>query len=167
MTRDEFPAKIDEAYRYRVAGDVDAIRSMFTTDGIFGLGGARVPLKGVLNDEPSAIVVLSALIESYTFRKVQRLGGLVEGNKVAVLSRAEIAPAGGKAHSVELFDLFSIGPDGRFTSFMQFVDAGFIATPASQRTTTDARLNAAERGRNKQRPASGGTTVPIAAFALQ
>lgn len=132
MTRDEFLAKIDEAYRYRVAGDIDAIRSMFAPDGIFRLGGGRVPLKGVLNDETSAIAVVSALIENYTFKKVQRLGAIVEGNKAAVLSRAEIAPTGGAAQSVELFDLISIGPDGRFTSFIQFVDAGFIANLARQ-----------------------------------
>jgi hypothetical protein len=132
MTRDEFLARIDEAYRYRVTGDIEAIRSMFAPDAIFRLGGGRVPLQGVLNDEPSALAAISALIENYTFKKVHRLGAIVEGNKAAVLSRAEIAPAGGKSHSVELFDLISIAPDGRFTSFIQFIDAGFIAMLARQ-----------------------------------
>ncbi|WP_293859329.1 hypothetical protein [uncultured Alsobacter sp.] len=132
MTRDEFLARIDEAYGYRVEGNVEAIRSMFAPDGIFRIGGGRLPLQGVLHAEPSAVAAISALIDNYVFKSVQRLGAIVEGNKAAVLSRAEIAPLNGPVHSVELFDLVTIGPDGRFTSFIQFIDAGFIATLARQ-----------------------------------
>jgi hypothetical protein len=132
MTREEFLEKIDAAYQLRVTGDLEGIRAVFAPDGIFRIGGGRLPLRGVLQDEASAIATISALVENYTFKSVQRLGAIIEGNKAAVFSRAEIAPADGQAHTVELFDLITIGPDGRFTSFIQFIDAGFIATLARQ-----------------------------------
>ena len=69
------------------------------------------------------------------FHEIQRLDALVDGDKLALRSRARISRTGGEEIVAELYDLWTFSPDGKITAGVQFGDAALIArllAPAPQ-----------------------------------
>lgn len=134
MTKQEIVDTIKKAYEYRVNDDLKGLSTIFATDGTFRFGGIGLSLPGVLTHNTSAQAALTALIEHYAFRKVDMLDAVVDGDKAAIHSCAQIAlrSGDGQVHSVELFDLVTFDGDGRIRSFVQFLDAAFVAAIAQR-----------------------------------
>ena len=125
-SREEFVRKIDEAYAHRVAGHKEALGAMMAPDATFRIAGESLPLPGVPT-QGLAAMKLAGLIDNFQFHKVERLDAIVEGDKAAVRSRVVLSSEDRPETTAELYDLWTMGPDGKFTSLTQFCDAALIA----------------------------------------
>ena len=132
MTKQEIIDRIEKAYAFRIAGDKESMSTVFAHDGEFRIAGIGLSLPGVMEGNVKAVDAVGALIDHYKFIEVKMRDVVVEGSVAAIRSVAKIAPDGGKgpAHAVELFDLVTFDGEGKIKSFVQFVDAAFIATLA-------------------------------------
>src|SRR5580658_959356 len=119
---------IDLLYARRVKGDKAGIAELLAPGATFRIAGDSLPIPGVPPGEGPADRKIAELIDAFAFRKVERLDSLVDGDRVAVRSRAYISPTvGGGEITAELYDLWTFGPDGKVTSGLQFADAALIA----------------------------------------
>jgi ketosteroid isomerase-like protein len=131
--RDAMLRTIDELYDWRVKGDKARIAALLAPEAQFRIAGDTLPIPGVPPGEGPAGPKIAELIDGFVFHKVERLAAVVEGDKVAVLSRASISPAGsGVTIDAELYDLWTFGPDGKVVSGLQFGDAALIARLVSK-----------------------------------
>jgi ketosteroid isomerase-like protein len=120
-------AAIDEVYRLRIAGDKSALEARFAPGAQIQLAGRAELMPGVAVGPADAGPTIAALIDTFVFHEHERLDAIVEGDKAAVRSRITVSRPGGETVTTELYDLWTIGEDGRPTSVLQFVDTALVA----------------------------------------
>ncbi|MGA3302333.1 MAG: nuclear transport factor 2 family protein [Methylovirgula sp.] len=124
--RDEFLKKLDHAYAMRAAGDREGLASVLAETMSFRIAGDHLPIPGVPG-MGSAMAKISEMINTFRLHSVERADAVVEGNKAAVLWRVVLSYKDGEKINAELYDLWTIGDDGKFTSVIQFGDAALVA----------------------------------------
>jgi ketosteroid isomerase-like protein len=118
---------IDELYVRRVAGDKTGVAALLAPGATFRIAGDSLPIPGIPPGEGPADRKIADLIDSFVFHGIERPDALVDGDRVAVLSRASISPVGGEPITAELYDLWTFAPDGKVASGLQFADAALVA----------------------------------------
>jgi len=124
--RAAFLAAIDETYRLRAAGDKAAVQAHLAADAQFRLAGDATLMPGVATGPGHAPPAIAALIDTFVFHEHERLNAIVEGDQAAVHWRVTVSRPGGQKVSTELYDLWTIGKDGKLTSVLQFVDTALV-----------------------------------------
>jgi ketosteroid isomerase-like protein len=120
-------AAIDEVYRLRIRGDKPAMQALFAPGARIQLAGAAELMPGVATGPADAAPTIAALIDTFVFHEHERLDAIVEGDKAAVRSRVKVSRPDGEIVTTELYDLWTIGEDGKPTSVLQFVDTALVA----------------------------------------
>jgi ketosteroid isomerase-like protein len=124
---------IDELYAWRVKGDKERVAALFAPGAMFRIAGDSLPIPGVPPGGGAAGLKIADLIDAFEFHRIERVQVVVEGDRVAVLSRASISPvSGGGAIDAELYDLWTFGPEGKIITGLQFADAALVARLVSQ-----------------------------------
>jgi len=127
VDRAEMLSTIDLLYARRVASDKAGVAELLAPGATFRIAGDSLPIPGVSQGEGLANRKIADLIDAFVFHEVERLDALIDGDRIAVRSRARISPVGGEAIEAELFDLWTFSPVGKIASGLQFGDAALIA----------------------------------------
>lgn len=125
--RAEFLQKIDEAYALRKAGDKAGVASMLAPQMTFRIVGENLPIPRIPQSAKPVDLRINELIDTFQFHSVERLNAVVEGHQAAVHSRIVLSSKNSEKITAELYDLWTIDDDGKFTSLTQFFDAALVA----------------------------------------
>jgi ketosteroid isomerase-like protein len=123
----DFLAAIDEVYRLRVAGDKAALMAHLAPDAQFHLVGEATLMPMVATGPGLAAPTIESLIDTFVFHTHERLDAIVEGDKAAVLTRITVSRPDGPRVTTVVYDLWTMGPDGRLASLLQFADTALVA----------------------------------------
>jgi len=126
VSRDEFLKKIEQAYALRVAGDKQAIGTLFAPEASYRLAGQDLPVPGVPQGDACFHEKIGHLIDAYQFHDAKRLEVIIDGSRAAARWEITISLNGGPKVTAEVCDFWTIGEDGKFTSLLQFVDAALV-----------------------------------------
>ncbi|HEY1736243.1 MAG TPA: nuclear transport factor 2 family protein [Methylovirgula sp.] len=124
--RDEFLKKLDEAYAFRASGDREGLASILAPDMKFRIAGEEGSIPGV-PQTGTAMAKIGEMIGTFHLHSVKRADAVVEGHKAAVLWNVVLTFRDGEKVNAELYDLWTIGDDGKLTSLLQFGDAALVA----------------------------------------
>ena len=126
-SREAMLRSIDLLYARRVAGDKAGVAELLAPGATFRIAGDSLPIPGVPPGEGPADRKIADLIDAFTFHKIERLDALVDGDRMALRSRAHISRDAGEVMIAELYDLWTFSADGKIASGLQFGDAALIA----------------------------------------
>ena len=118
---------IDRLYEARVKGDKAGVAALLAPGATFRIAGDPMPIPGVPPGEGPADRKIADLIDEFEFHEIERVDAVVDGDRVAQLSRVRISRKGGEAFDAELYDLWTFGPGGKIVSGLQFGDAALVA----------------------------------------
>lgn len=118
---------IDQLYARRTANDKAGVNALLAPGATYRIGAdpTLVPMMPV--GPTDARAAIRALIDAVEFHHVERLEAVVDGDKAAVMWRVELSPAGGARVTTQLYDLWTMGEDGKLTSLVQFGDTALMA----------------------------------------
>lgn len=128
MQRDEMLAKVDAAYAARRSGDFSKLSEAVADGAAFSFAGeesllAAMPGSGGVGVHTAA----KQLFNTIELRSLEREDAVAEGNRVAILWRANVAAPGGEPFDTRFFDLWEFDDSGKICCGTQFVDtAKFI-----------------------------------------
>jgi ketosteroid isomerase-like protein len=121
---------VEQAYQARESGDMAALLALcdpavqLKIAGAGRLCGACVTLNG--HEEVAR--GLTGLVETFGFEAVEMLDSIIDGRKAGIHWRATMRhrPTDEMFKS-ELYDMWTLGEDGRITSLLQFCDTALVA----------------------------------------
>jgi len=116
---------IDAAYAARKKSDKASLAKYWAKNATYRLVGASLPPKlpsGARNAKQS----VEALIDLFEFKKLKRLGALVDGNNAAVHWRVTLSTKGGSPETTELYDFWEFSAKGKAKSLTQFADTALL-----------------------------------------
>jgi ketosteroid isomerase-like protein len=125
--RDTFLGAIDGAYACRVKGDKAGVAAYLAPGATIRIAGEGSLLANAATGGGPAMPTVEALMDAFEFHDLERVDAVVDGDKAAVLWKVTASYAGGEKVSTELYDLWTIGADGKLTSLLQFVDTALAA----------------------------------------
>jgi ketosteroid isomerase-like protein len=111
---------IDRFWDARLDGDTAAIHALLAPDATFTLAG-RKEFTGI-----SAKLAANALVEAFQFHSREPLWAMVDGLRVATVSRVEVSYRGGPHTTSEVCDLWEFDGDGQVASLKQFADTDLV-----------------------------------------
>jgi ketosteroid isomerase-like protein len=127
MTREEMLAKVDAAYHARRTGDFAALGDVVAADAVFDYAGDQTMLAAVPGTGGAAVAdVARTLFEQIEMHALERVQAVAEDNRVAILWRTTLAPAGGKPFDTMMFDLWEFDAEGRICRGTQFLDTAKV-----------------------------------------
>jgi ketosteroid isomerase-like protein len=136
MDRAAVESMLKDAYRARVAGDVEATVRHFTDDATFALAGAREasPVAVRCTGCERIRAVMGGLIDAFRFSEHEILAIFLDGPKAAVHTRFRVRSAAtGEEAVTETVDLMTFR-DGKIAAYTQFCDTALAAKLAGAGT---------------------------------
>lgn len=126
-TREDMIATIDRAFAARAAGDVEVMNAIWAEGATYAMEGAeelmtRYPTGP--GDAHAAIERLADLLEAADIRRVDTI---VEGNRAAVLWRANFSNGRDAPRTLQLFSRWEFDDAGRVTAMHEYADTATIA----------------------------------------
>ena len=128
LDRTAFLNLIDQLYARRTANDKAGVNALLAPGATYRIGAdpKLVPMMPV--GPTDAREAIGGLIDSVEFHHIEHLAAVVEGDKAAIIWRVELSPTGGDKVTTQLYDLWTVGEDGKITSLIQFGDTALMAT---------------------------------------
>jgi ketosteroid isomerase-like protein len=130
MQREDMLAKVEAAYQARRSGDFSKLSEAVADGAAFSFAGEQTLLAGM----PGAGGVgvhraAEQLFNSITIHELEREDAVAEGNRVAIVWRANVSAPGAEPFDTHFFDLWEFDEAGKIAKGTQFVDtAKFIET---------------------------------------
>jgi ketosteroid isomerase-like protein len=125
--RKTFLCIIDAVLAARTSGDKAGVAKHFADHATIRIAGQDSLLSHMTTGGGPAVPTAEALMDAFRFHHFERLDAVVEGDKAAVLWKVEVSYAGGQPVTTEIYDLWTMGADGKLTSVVQFVDTALAA----------------------------------------
>ena len=111
---------IDQFWKARLDGDAAAIQALLAPEATYTMAGHEDFA------DKSARVAASELIAAFQFHDREPLTEIVQGLKVATVSRIEVSYRGGVPVTSEVCDLWEFDGEGKITSLKQFADTDLV-----------------------------------------
>ena len=123
MQHEEMLAKVEAAYQARRTGDIPALDMVVAEGAAFSFAGeqsllSRLPGSGDVGVHQAA----AELHDSIELLELDRIESVAEGNRIAILWRATVAPVEGEPFETQFFDLWEFDDSGRICKGTQFLD---------------------------------------------
>ncbi len=120
---------IEKAYEARVQGDLDGLMAHFHPECRFQLMGAvdNEPICRPQEGRDAIREQMAGFIEAFTFRNMETIGLVVDGDRAAFHWRADVTfvPTG-RTERLDTVDMLTFA-DGKLRSLSQFTDTAGLA----------------------------------------
>ena len=126
MNRDSILATIDRFWKVRIAGDKAGLREFMAPDATYEMVGAKAFADRELVGPAPAGPAADNLIDLFTFKSVERLAAVVDGNRAADVIRVEVSFRAGAPVKTEACDFWEFDDAGKVKSLRQFVDTAQV-----------------------------------------
>jgi ketosteroid isomerase-like protein len=127
-SRDEMLETIMQAYKAREEGNIEGLMAAFHPNAVFDLKGDKRTLQvaGTVEGHSHVSAALSQFIKVFQFKKRDILDVIVDGDRVAIHSRLEVAfVPNSKSFASEVLDIFRFD-DGKIIKLEEFADTALI-----------------------------------------
>jgi len=118
---------IDEGYARRAAGDKAGVAAVLAPDATFRVAGDLSEMPWAPSYDRGAMPAIETLMDNFHFHAIERIGEIVEADKAAIHWRVTLSYNGGPQATTELYDFWTVRPDGKLGSLVQFADTALIA----------------------------------------
>lgn len=132
MNHQDMLDKIDTLYEGRQTGDISNMEKVLAPGAEFQFAGEKTivdAFPGGSSGPPSEIA--AALFEQLDMHSRERVESIIEGHKVAVLTKATLCTKDGEPFEHLMFDLWEFNDDGLITRGRQFQDTAKIIAELS------------------------------------
>ena len=111
---------IDRFWKARLDGDTAAIHALLAPAATYTMAGHKDYV------DKSARVAATELVAAFQFHNREELTTVVDGLKVAMVSRVAVSYRGGAVVNSEVCDLWEFDDAGKITSLKQFADTDLV-----------------------------------------
>ncbi len=123
---DNILATIEQFWVARLAGDTAAIHELLAPDATYEMVGGKSFADQTAVGPTTARAAAVELVGAFQFHRRDQLTAVVNGPRVATVSRVEVSFRGGPPVTSEVCDLWEFDGAGQIAALKQFVDTDLV-----------------------------------------